>query len=236
MKIAIMQPYFFPYIGYFQLFKSVDVYVFYDDVNYIKKGWINRNYILLNKKKHLLTVPCKSISQNKPINCIQIDKENKTYKKILKTVAVAYKNKAPYFDYVFPVLKNVMHSNSCTISMLAIESITSVSTYLGIKNKMLVSSRDFSETKNLRNSERIITICKKLGATEFINAIGGMALYDKNYFYEQGIRLSFIKPFENICYAQGNNQQFIPWLSMIDVLMFNSPETVNMMLDRYILT
>ena len=233
MKVAIMQPYFFPYIGYFQLINSVDVFIFYDDVNFMKKSWINRNYILLNNKKHLLTIPCKSITQSKAINVIKIDKANKAYKNILKTLEVAYRKEAPYFDSVFPIIENLMSSNSVSISELAIESIVAVCRYLGIKTKFLVSSENYSETVDLEKSERLISICKILGADVYINSIGGISLYDKKDFDEYGIRLSFIKTFENISYAQGENQQFIPSLSIIDVMMFNSVQKISGMLEKY---
>jgi hypothetical protein len=233
MKVAIMQPYFFPYIGYFQLINSVDVFVLYDDVNYIKKSWINRNYVLLDQKKHLLTIPCKSISQNKPINTIHIDKENRAFRNVLQTIEVAYHKKAPYFESVFPIIKNVMTSNSETISGLAIESILSACSFLGIKTRILVSSEYFSGTIALDRSERMISISKTLGANELINAIGGIDLYDKDFFEKNGVRLSFIKCFENLSYSQGVNQSFIPNLSIIDVMMFNSFQEIKQMLEYY---
>ena len=119
------------------------------------------------------------------------------------------------------------------MSGLAIESIVSVCSYLGIKTKFLVSSENFSETIHLRRSDRLISICKKLEADELINAIGGIDLYDKKDFDLYGIRLSFIKILENISYAQEKNQQFIPNLSIIDVIMFNSVQEINQMLENY---
>ena len=226
-----MQPYFFPYIGYFQLINSVDIFIIYDDVHFPKKGWVNRNYILLNYNKHLFTIPCKSISQNKLINAIQIDKENKALKTILKTLETAYSKKAPYYEIVFPMVKNVINSDVDTISGLAFESIVSVCSYLGIKTKLLVSSENFPETIDLGRSERMISICKTLGANELINAIGGTDLYDKKDFEEHGIGLSFIRMSENLSYSQGENQPFIPHLSIIDVMMFNSTKEINQMLE-----
>ncbi len=233
MKVAIMQPYFFPYIGYFQLINSVDLFVFYDDVNFVKQSWINRNYILLDKKKHLLTVPCKSISQNKPINVIEIDKENRCFKTILLTIDIAYRKEAPYFSSVFPVIENAMTSNSGSISGLAIESIVSTCKYLNIQTKFMVASESFSETIGQGKSGRLKSICKNLGADEYINAIGGIELYDKKEFNEYGINLSFIKNSNNLSYSQGRNQQFIPNLSIIDVMMFNPVQEITQMIENY---
>ncbi len=233
MKAAIMQPYFFPHIGYFQLINSVDVFIIYDDVNFRKQSWINRNYILLNNNKHLFTIPCQSISQNKLINATRIDKENKALKAILKTLETAYHKKAPYYELVFPMVKNVMTSHVDTISELALESIVSVCTYLGIKTRILVSSENFPETIDLGRSERMISICKTLGANELINAIGGIDIYDKKDFEEHGIGLSFIRKSENLSYSQGKNQSFLPDLSIIDVMMYNSVQEIKQMLENY---
>ena len=229
-----MQPYFFPYIGYLQLINSVDTFVFLDNVNYMKKGWINRNYILLNGQKHLLTIPCKSVSQNKAINQVQVDNENKAYKHVLKTIEVAYRKKAPYYNSVFPIINNLIPSYSGNIAGLSMESVVTTCRYLGIKTKFLVASEDLSENTDTGKSERLISICKTLGANELINAKGGMDLYDKNDFSKQGISLSFIhiKSPENLYYSQGEDQPFIPFLSIIDVMMFNSVQEIGKMLEN----
>ena len=227
-----MQPYFFPYIGYFQLINSVDTFVFMDNVNYMKKSWINRNYILLNGQKHLLTIPCQSVSQNKAINLVQVDNENKAYKNVLKTIEVAYQKKAPYYNSVFPIINNLVPSYSGNIAGLSIESVVSTCRYLGINTKFLVASEDLSENTDMGRTEMMISICKTLGANELINAIGGMDFYDKNDFSKQGINLSFIniKLCENLYYSQGEQQSFIPCLSIIDVMMFNSVKKIGKML------
>ncbi len=231
MKVAIMQPYFFPYIGYFQLINSIDIFVFLDNVNYMKKSWINRNYILLNGQKHLLTIPCQSVSQNKEINLIQVDNENKAYKNILKTIEVAYRKKASYYDSVFPIINNLVSSYSGNIAGLSMESVVSTCRYLGINTKFLVASEDLSENTDLGRSERMISICKTLGANELINAIGGIDIYDRKVFDEHGIQLSFIRMSKNLSYSQGKDQPFISNLSIIDVMMFNSTKEISQMLE-----
>lgn len=138
-KIGIMQPYFFPYIGYWQLMKAVDEYVIYDDVNYIKKGWINRNNILLNGNKHLITLPLDKASQFQLINQVRITSNDNVKQKILRTIEQAYK-KAPYFEIVFPIIQAVIMEKSCLISQALINQFKLVNDYLGIKTKLIVSS------------------------------------------------------------------------------------------------
>jgi hypothetical protein len=226
MKVAVMQPYVFPYIGYFQLLNAVDTFIFYDDVQFIKGGWVNRNRILVNSKDLFLTLPCLNKSSNKKINEIYVNKQTKDFLNLLTTLKMAY-SKAPYFNFVYPMLVQIFESNFETISQLAINSIISVCEYLDIKVNFKVSSQDFPQTFGLNRSDRLIEMCKMCGVDHYINPIGGKELYDKTYFIRQGIKLEFLK--SNISkYSQFSNV-FIPALSIIDVLMFNSiEESLNM--------
>jgi len=232
MTAAVMQPYFFPYIGYFQMINAVDVFVFYDDVNYIKKGWINRNRILVNGNDKLFSIPLKDASQNKMINEVETILESPDVSKILETIKQNYK-KAPFFQEVFPVIERVFRLQNSTIGDLAILSIKAVNEYLGISTILKRSSVDFADTKGLERAERLIAICKQTGAEKYINAIGGQELYTKEYFSSQGIDLKFIKS-EPIAYKQFDNE-FVSWLSIIDVLMFNSVDEVQVILNKYLL-
>lgn len=230
MKVAVMQPYFMPYLGYFQLIKAVDIFVYYDDVNYIKSGWINRNRILINKEAKYFTVPLIDASSFRMIKDIEIKYESKAYKNLLKTLELNYK-KAPYFNDVFHLFEHLLTSKVDSISELAIMGNNSICQYLGIETKFKISSKDFSETKGLERTERLFQICHQLNAEHYINSIGGSDLYSKDTFQEKGIKLDFIQPFKTEYEQFGG--EFIPWLSMIDVLMFNSVEAVNEMLDNF---
>ena len=138
MKVGIMQPYFFPYLGYWQLLSAVDKYVVYDDVAYIKGGWINRNNILLNGKSHLITLPLEQASSFKNINEIDITHNMKQREKVLKTLEAAYK-KAPFFETIFPLLSNLIMSSK-TIAELNYNSILDVKEYLGLNTEIILSS------------------------------------------------------------------------------------------------
>jgi len=229
MKAAIMQPYFFPYIGYFQLLNAVDTFVVYDDVNFIKKGWINRNTILVNEKHYLFTVALKSASQNKLINEIALDDNSGWKTALLKTIHLAY-GKAPFFAQVFPLIQDIIGQQETNLSKLIVYSLQKIGGYLSIETKMIISS-EIEKNNSLKGQDKIIEICKKLDATHYINAIGGMALYDKTAFSDQNIILQFMQS-NAIVYPQFKNA-FVPHLSIIDVLMFNAPEQVKTLLDQY---
>ncbi len=233
MKLAIMQPYIFPYIGYFQLINSVEKIVFYDDVNFIKKGWIHRNQILINNSPYLFTIPCRGISQNKLINEIKLDFNLKEKTKFLKKIELAYK-KAPFFENVFSLITNFINKTEAeNMSDLAINSIKLVCDYLDVSIKFQKSSFIHSDSIGLEKQKRLITICNKERADSYINPIGGVNLYNKEEFKKSNIQLSFLES-KPIIYKQLNNI-FIPNLSIIDVLMFNSKEKVITYLNQYTL-
>ncbi len=229
MKIAIMQPYFFPYLGYFQLIKAVDKFIFFDDVNYINGGWINRNRIVINGQVHYVTLHLQEASQNKLINSILID-DNRA--KLKRSIELSYK-KSPNFKSFWPVVDSVLSFDAKTASELIIRSVTCVCDYLEIKTVFEVSGQAYAHTKGLGRVDRIIAICQQNKATTYINAIGGMSLYDKNNFEPHKVFLKFIKP-DLFIYKNGA-REFVPWLSIIDLLMWNSHDEVKDYLDRYTL-
>ena len=226
MKVGIMQPYFFPYIGYFQLLNYVDTYVLYDDVNYINRGWINRNYILVNGKKHLLTLSLKKPSQNKLIKEIEIGNHTD---KMLKTIQRAYTH-APYFSNVYPLIESIFLLQEANLSSFLRKNIQMIGDFLDCETKIVLSS-DIQEDNASRGQSRILSLCKTLGATHYVNAIGGMDLYSKKDFQARGIDLSFLQS-DDIQYKQFGND-FQPNLSIIDVLMFNSKKSIREFLSKF---
>lgn len=227
-----MQPYIFPYIGYFQLIKSVDKFVFYDDVNYIKQGWINRNKILVSEKDFLFTIPLNKANSFCQIKDTKInDKFFESWKiKFLQTITQSYK-KAPYYSSVFDLISNIFNKPHHSISDISICSIKTISNYLRISTIFELSSEKYANTKGMEKADRLIAICNKNDCNHYINPIGGMDLYKKADFIKQGIQLDFIHTLP-IEYKQFKNE-FVPWLSIIDVLMFNNVEKINIMLDKY---
>lgn len=227
-KLGIMQPYFLPYLGYFQLINAVDKYVLYDDVNYIKGGWINRNNILINGAAHLITLSLEDASSFKKINEIQIKTNNQNREKIVRTIKLSY-SRAPYFDFVMPFIeKSILNSDN--IAELNYKLIVEINKYLEIDTEIILSS-NLDKNNNLKGEEKVIHINKLLGADTYINAFGGTALYDKENFKKEGIELKFLK-MNDIEYKQFKNK-FVPNLSIVDVLMFNSKDEVRELLNRY---
>ena len=226
-----MQPYFFPYIGYYQLVNAVDHFIFYDDVNFIKRGWINRTNIINREGKQLLSISLSHSSQNKPINETKLAG---TPDKLLKTVEYTYK-KAPFFDEVFPMVKSCFLSDYDYISEFAANSIQKVSEYLEMGTEFSFSSEFHKSTVGYEKARRLIDICRKENADVYLNSIGGMAIYDKEHFRKNGIELHFLKSSKNIQYDQSpiRTDGFEPALSIIDVMMFNSREEVMKLLGAY---
>ncbi len=218
MRLAIMQPYFLPYLGYYQLIESVDVFIVYDNIKYTKKGWINRNRYLQNGKDAKFSLPLAKDSDF--LNVVErklapdFDRE-----KLLNQFKGAYL-RAPYFAHFFPLLERIVRNPENNLFKFIHASIGGICEYLEIKTEIRVSS-EISIDHRLMNQEKVLALCEAVGADTYINAIGGTALYSMDEFMKRGIELKFIKstPFE---YAQFC-EPFVPWLSIVDVLMFNAP-------------
>ncbi len=221
MKLAIMQPYFFPYIGYFQLIRAVDRFVIYDNIKYTKKGWINRNRILHHGKEALISLPLKKGSDFLDVRERELA-AGFNRDKLCRQFMDAY-HKAPYFGQAFPVIEAVLRYDDCNLFRFLQNAIVSVCTYLGINTPIEVSS-SFPIDHTLKGQDRVIALCRSAGASGYINPIGGVELYSKEDFLNEGIVLNFIKPgpFE---YKQFENA-FIPWLSIADVMMFNTADEI----------
>ena len=224
-----MQPYIFPYIGYFQLINAVDKFVIYDDVNFITKGWINRNRILNNGKDSLFSIPLKEASQNKLINQIEINWDPNWKSKFLKTLEQCYK-KSPHFQEVSSIIEQTLCVDNESISKVIEHNLRLICNHLDIKTEIVSSSAIYQNT-HLKAQERILDICLQEKASHYINPIGGLELYDSVFFEAQNIQLNFIKS-KPVEYSQFKNE-FVPWLSMIDVLMFNSNEKIKEFLNNY---
>lgn len=229
-RLAVMQPYVFPYIGYFHLISSSSLFIFCDDVNYIKQGWINRNRILSGNDSCLFVVPMKNRSQNRLINeiCPLITKEWKA--QFYNQLRHNYR-KAPYFSDVVDPIMGVFESEYTDVTDLAINSIVSVYSYLGMDIAFDKSSVCAPETRGLGRSDRLIEMSKRLGFSDYVNLPGGREIYSKEYFKSNGIDLHFIRS-HPIEYNQ-HTDEFVPFLSIIDILMFNSKADIVKFFSEY---
>lgn len=215
-RLAIMQPYFFPYIGYFQLIAAVDLFIVYDNIKYTKRGWINRNRMLQNGKDVMFSLPLKSDSDCRDV-CERELAADFHRDKLLNQFKGAYRH-APYFAQTFPLVEQVVRHDESNLFRFLHHSIVKTCEHLGITTGIRISS-DIAIDHDLTNQGKVLALCETVGASTYVNAIGGVELYSKETFREKGIDLKFIqsKPFE---YAQFGDA-FVPWLSMIDVMMFN---------------
>ena len=224
MKLAVMQPYLFPYIGYWQLIGAVDKFVVYDDVNYISRGWINRNNILVSGNAKMITLALSKASINRRINEIDIASELGTKEAFLRTIAGAYR-KAPFYGDVFPLLEKVILNPENNIAKYILTSIETICSYLEIPTKILISS-EIPKDNSLRGDDKIVRICEILGAETYINPSSGMAIYNEEKFRKKHIELFFLKAdLDRICYKQFAGP-YVGGLSIIDFLMFNSAEAI----------
>jgi hypothetical protein len=230
-KLAANQPYLFPYIGYFQLIRSVDVFVIYDDVNYIQRGWINRNRILVQGKPYLFSVPILDHSCFREIRetCVSPTSYTRWREKYSLTLHRAY-GKAPHYPAVQDLVDEVLTVSVSTIADMARVSILKVCEYLGIVTQIRRTSSVYGN-HDLQKETRLYDICHCEGADTYVNSIGGTELYSREEFLRQGISLVFLRS-RDIEYKQWG-KPFVPNLSIIDVMMFNSVSDIRAMLDQF---
>ena len=226
-----MQPYFFPYISYFQLLNMVDKYVIYDTARFSNNKWGFRNRILINGAPGYFRVKTLKASQNKKFSEIRVSNDIESKKKNIHMLGCVYR-KAPYYSEVMPMLEQFLMADYDNLSECNIASIRLVCNYLDIKTDIILFS-ELTYDADLKRQFRIFDVCKALGSNEYINAIGGMELYDFEEFRENGIELAFLKS-DDIVYPQFGGE-FVPYLSIIDVMMFNSVPEIQDMLNRYTL-
>jgi hypothetical protein len=228
MKLGIMQPYFLPYIGYWQLIKAVDVFVIYDNIQYTKKGWINRNRFLQNEHDELF-----SISLKKGSDFLNVDQRflSPDFKrnKLIAMFQSAY-SKAPKKNEILPLISEIINCQEENLFKYIYNSIVKICEYLELNTKMVISS-SVDIDHSLKAEDKILAICKVLCAETYINSIGGIELYSKELFKGHGVELQFIKS-KPVEYKQFDNE-FVPWLSILDVLMFNDRKNVKHFLNEF---
>lgn len=230
MTVGIMQPYFLPYIGYFQLINAVDKFVIYDNIEFTKKGWINRNRILVNGKDEYITLPLKKDSDYLNIHQrILADSWSSDRKKILNRIKETYR-KAPLFKEAFPVLEEILLFDAVNLFEFIFFSIKRIVDYLEIRTSFVISST-VPINHDLKASEKVLALCKAINADIYINPIGGTELYNKDVFQASTITLQFIKA-NPILYKQFS-ADFVPWLSIADVMMFNDRSQIQHFLNEY---
>lgn len=221
-----MQPYLFPYLGYFQLIHAVETFIVYDDVNYIKGGWINRNFMLSQGRRSRFTLQVRGASTNVAINEVAVG-DNRS--KLLKSFRQNY-SRAPHFRSVFPLVEKILLHEEDNLARYLDHGLRTICHHLGLSPQWIVSS-DVDVDEQLRGQERVVALCRALEANCYVNLPGGRQLYDRKRFRDEGLDLAFLEP-RSVSYPQFGDD-FVPQLSIVDVMMFNSPEQCSRLLTEY---
>jgi hypothetical protein len=227
--VSIMQPYFFPYLGYFQLFAASDVFVVHDDVQFIKGGWVNRNRILVAGRPEWITLPVAAARHEHVINERKYLLNHRLAARMLDRIRAAYQ-RAPQFRTVMELIEDVLRFSDPNVAVFNTHALLKVAAYLGIRTPMKLAIES-GKDKSLAGEQLVVNMCRLLGASRYVNPIGGAALYRRESFAAEGIELSFLKS-EPSSYDQFGDA-FVPSLSILDVLMFNPLTRVQHMLKEY---
>lgn len=234
MRLGIMQPYFMPYLGYFSLIKNTDEFILFDTVQFIRHGWIERNRILKpNGGWQYFQVPIiKESGRDTIIKDIKINNSENWKSKILAQLQ-HYKKRSPYYNKVVELLNDVFKLEYNDIVALNRVSLERICRYLGIDKKLSVFSEKCLDIAPVNApDEWALNICKAIDrADEYWNPVGGLSFFDKSKYQNAGIKICFqemiLTPYRQL------GSEFEPGLSIVDVMMFNSPESINEMLDNY---
>lgn len=230
MRLAIMQPYLLPYLGYWQLLNAVDCFVVYDNIQYTKRGWINRNRFLQNGEPETFSIPLKKGADYLDIGQrYLVDDARKHIGKLIRRISEAYR-KAPYFEETMPIVHSALGCEQTNLFDFLFATLLAVSEHLAIGTRILVSS-SIDMDHSLKGQERVIATVEALGGDEYLNPPGGKELYHGPDFAVRGLSLRFLEP-ELAPYPQ-LSASFVSHLSIVDVLMFNGREKTRRMLDDY---
>ncbi len=230
-RVAIMQPYFLPYIGYFQLINAVDEFIIYDNIQFSKKGWFHRNRLLQNGKDEYFTLPLKKDSDFLDVNerFLSESWEFEKYK-ILRKIKENYR-KAPFFEVSFPIIEAVFNFKNTNLFEFSFNSLKILCDRLDIKTSFIISSILDIDHETILGEAKVMALCKAVNATHYVNPIGGLELYSRSNFENCNLELSFIK--SNPIVYQQFNENFVPWLSILDLMMFNSIDQIKLWLNDF---
>lgn len=234
MRLGIMQPYFFPYIGYFALIKYTDKWIVFDNVQYIERGWMNRNRIIHPSKPEdiYINIPLQKHSRDTLIKDIVISKNEDYKEKILSQLWTSYKKRASYFNDIYKLVEDVLSYDTYSLVDLNVYGLKKVTEYLNIPFNYEIFSKMNLKIDDVHDAgEWALNISKALEAKEYVNPPGGIELFDRSKFEASGIKLEFLKAELN--YYNQKKLKFIEGLSIIDVMMFNDVNTINRMLEDY---
>lgn len=225
MRLGIMQPYLFPYLGYFQLVAHVDRFVLYDDVAFIKNGWVNRNRILVDGEAHYITIPVQA-ALGRSIRDTPVDHGQLNVRKLRAKVEHAYR-RAPYREAALALFDGALEDREAGIGAMAARSVQETARLLRLGTSVVPTSAGYGNSV-LKGADRVLDLCRREGADEYANAPGGRDLYDATTFGKAGVRLLFLRP-ELPPYPQVGGMGFVPGLSILDVVAHAGPDQAGAM-------
>ncbi len=227
--LAIMQPYFLPYMGYWQLINAVDEFVIYDTIQYTKKGWINRNRFLMNGTDEVFSLPLKKDSDFLFVRDRELAPSFER-DKLIRQLKGAYQ-KAPYFSDHFPIIEDIINFSDNNLFTYVENSIHRICQFLDIKTPLIKSSDIQTGHEKMKGTDKVIDICQSQNAANYMNPIGGLDLYNKNTFQDAGIHLSFLRstPLDYQCFGA----PCLPHMSILDVMMFCPKNDITSYLTRF---
>jgi hypothetical protein len=229
-----MQPYAFPYLGYYQLINYADQWVVFDDVQYITRGWINRNRILhpeSEKEWQYFTIPARKHNNKTLINAIEINHELQWKQELLGKLSF-YRKKAPFYQEAVNLVEDCLDFDSDDLSPWLVSALEKTCEYLGIPFRYSIFSRSEIDVAKIEHAGHwALEIADSMGANEYVNPPGGVSIFKEREFLDRGIELQFLRPKLN-AYAQ-KRHSFVPGLSILDVIMWNEPDSIRLMLGDF---
>jgi len=235
MKVAVMQPYFFPYLGYWQLYFNVDIWVILDEVQFRQFSWMRRNRLLNYSRTdscQYISVPVEAHSRKTPINMIKLNHEVLWQDEIMLQLARYRDYGSSQYPEVEEIVKKIIYTNDSSLLNMLTAILAEISKYLGMQTRHILSSTiEFDRNRVTSADEWSLLITEALQGDHYFNLPGGIDLYSREKFLGRGVNISFLAP-DLKAYPQAPNHAFIPGLSIIDVLMFNPVEEVCRMIKQ----
>jgi hypothetical protein len=231
MKLAVMQPYFFPYVGYFDLISRVDQWVVFDTAQYRRHGWVNRNRILRPVQGwQYITAPLLKHPRETRICDIQVV-SGQDWRARIERQLEHYRGHAPYFDAAWGLVRDCLSVPGASLSRMNVEALRRICALLEIRFSFtILSEMDLPLGPVEEPGDWALRIAEALGAQEYVNPPGGQDLFDPEKFAARGIRLTIQEPVAFRYQVPG--YCFEPGLSIVDALMWNSRDRLRDFLHR----
>ena len=224
MNVVILQPSYIPWRGYFDQIRRADLFIFYDDVQYDKHGWRNRNQIKTHQGKQWLTIPVnsKGVTSGIPIKDVRIDWSKPWAKSHLKSLTISY-SKSPYFKSYLPLLESMFERKDEMLADFTIETSILLARELGFTSTRFMRSSELSNVDG-QKTDRVINVLKQVGATHYLCGPSASSYMEPEKFAFAGIS------FEYMQYNYAEYPQLHPpydqFVSILDLLFMTGKDAI----------